>query len=238
MDIATLPAWERLYVAMQVGVKDPILVERLTAEARAMLDPESLLTLAALLAVWVLGSAWGGPAAWAVDAGVAAMGLFYLGRDALFVGRAMAGFIEKGLAAKTEADIKAAGHDFAQGLGQLGSTLVMGLLGTAAFKAVRAQWVPKLKSALGRGGAIAGEVVGEGAVRERTGLDKVKDTAKKAGETALDVARGTGLAKTAEGASLGLVLVPLAVLAAAGVGILVLSNRKSVTVRVEPPTAA
>lgn len=247
MDLSKLSAWERLYVAMQIGVRDPILVDTLSAEVRGLLDAESLLTLAVLLAVSTVGTAWGGPAAWVAELGLAAAGLWYLGREAVAVAQNFGRFVQLALAAKAEQALQEAGHEFALGLGRLGSTLLAGLLTSAAFKAARAAVAPRVKgwvesnragtqsapppAAKAQGPTTpppsqsapppATKAQGPTTPPPRPADKSLVERAKTVGTTAAEV----GLSRPIRDASLGQVFLPLAVLGAAGVGALVLAGR-------------
>lgn len=226
MDLTKLSAWERLYVAMQIGVRDPILVDTLSAEVRGLLDAESLLTLAVLLAVSAVGTAWGGPAAWVAELGLAAAGLWYLGREAVAMAQNFGRFTQIALGAKTEQDLKDAGHEFALGLGRLGSTLVAGLLTSAAFKAARAAVAPRVKRWVeSNRTATRPPPPAAEAPKPATPAKPVEKSLVEKTKTVATTAAEVGLSRPIRDASLGMVLGPLAVLGAAGAFALVLAGR-------------
>ncbi len=253
MNLAELSAWERIYLAMQVGVRDPLLLTQLKKEVLDLLDPESLLLLAALIAVTTLGAAWGGPAAWVAEMGVAAAGLWYLGRDLVTIISNMATFVKLAVAAKTDDDIKAAGHEFALALSRLGSTAIMSILSAGAFKAARSLLVPRLKSAMGNRATAPEprptEAKASAEKRPERPTDKPVEkspTDNKAppAETSLAKKVATamgegGVARPVSELSLAQVLLPIGLIAtAAGVGAVLLLKGRSQEVKVRVVSAA
>ena len=117
-------------------------------EALALLDPESLLLLAAVIAVVLYGNAWG-PVAWAGTLATL-VGLYFAGRDVISIANNFASFGKRAYDAKSEDDIKAAGREFAYALGRLGPQLLIALLTAGAFKAARA-YIPQLRASMGKG---------------------------------------------------------------------------------------
>lgn len=240
MNVAELSAWERIYLAMQVGVRDPLLVERLSAEVRGLLDAESLLLLAALLAATTLGAAWGGPAAWVTELGVAAAGLWYLGRDMITIASNTYEFVRLANAARTDDEIKAAGREFALALSRLGSTALMGLLSAGAFKAARSLLVPRLKKLVGTR-AVEAKAPGETKPAEtKAAADTKPPPQSETPQTSVSKKVATtlgeaGVARPVAEASLAAVFLPLGLLGAVGVGAVLLLRRRSqeVTVRVQ-----
>lgn len=249
MNLAELSAWERIYLAMQVGVRDPLLLTQLKKEVLDLLDPESLLLLAALIAVTTLGTAWGGPVAWVAEMGVAATGLWYLGRDLITVVSNMASFVKLAVAAKTDDDIKAAGHEFALALSRLGSTAIMSILSAGAFKAARSLLVPRLKSALGnRAAAPEARAIEAKTPAEKPGQKPTETSPpeNKAPPAETSIAKKVatalgegGVARPVSELSLAQVLLPLGLVAtAAGVGALLLLKGRSQEVKVRVVSAA
>lgn len=249
MNLAELSAWERIYLAMQVGVRDPLLLTQLKKEVLDLLDPESLLLLAALIAVTTLGAAWGGPAAWVAEMGVAAAGLWYLGRDLVTIVSNMATFVKLAVAAKTDDDIKTAGHEFALALSRLGSTAIMSILSAGAFKAARSLLVPRLKTAMGNRTAAPearpteakapAEKLPEKPVEKSPAENKAPPAETSVAKKVATTLGEGGVARPVAELSLAQVLLPIGLIAtAAGVGAVLLLKGRSQEVKVRVVSAA
>jgi len=246
VNVAEMNLWERMGAAMLVGVRDPILKKTLGDEALALLDPESLLLLAAVIAVVLYGNAWGGPVAWAGTLATL-VGLYFAGRDVISIANNFATFGKLAYDAKTEDDIKAAGREFAYALGRLGPQLLIALLTAGAFKAARA-YIPQLRASMGKGaGSMPSKPLpplekppalpvekAPGLPVERAPAEspaaKPPSTLKKVATTIGDGGLGRPIAQ----ASVGSVLIPLGVVAGAGlaVALLLRSRPQEVKVRV------
>lgn len=232
--VSDLKAYEKLWVAMDIGVHSPRVISRLSAEALAMLHPENLLLFAAMVAIWALGTAWGGPVAAAVDGALLVLAVFSWGKDLFKGGTDIYKFGQGALSAETEQDLQLAGEHFADVLVDIGSAAIMALFSSTAFRAARVYLVPRIKVRIPEGWKFGERKVGS---KPREDVKKEPTLGEKIKETGKDLVRGAGGQEGAElvknGISPAWLLLPLG-LGGAGLVLYLLSRKSSneVTLRV------
>jgi hypothetical protein len=148
MTVTELQPYQKLWIAMKLGAQSPKVLTGLSAEARALISPTNLLIFAAILAIWLLGSAWGGPAAVAVDAALVVLAVVTWGKQFIQGGQDLYAFGTGALAAQSEDDLRRAGDHFADVLVDIGSAAIIAFFSGTAFAAARGLLLPSVKSVL------------------------------------------------------------------------------------------
>jgi len=124
---------ERLGVAIRSAVNS--FPSEVKSKAGVLLDPTNLAIMAGALAIWVGSHAT--PVGWVVDIGMAGLGVFALGTEAIEVIREVKAFGTGIVTAKSESDLNMAGKHLGKAVAIVGIDVVVALLLKKAIVKVR-----------------------------------------------------------------------------------------------------
>jgi hypothetical protein len=140
-NVARLGASEKLAEAIRRAARS--VPGEAGAKLQALLSPETLAILAAVLAVWVGSHAVG--VGEAVDVLLLATGLIFVGREAVDAVGHLIDFGRLALGAQTEADLESSGQHLAAAISIIGINAVLVLLTRGGIKAYRGRYKPSVK---------------------------------------------------------------------------------------------